>query len=281
MSGKIVLGRGLDALIPKSDETVAGTGNFRMVPISDIMPNPLQPRRQFDEEALSELAESFKVQGLLQPVVVQRRDDKYILIAGERRFRAAGIAGMRELPAIIMEEKDEADMLQMALVENLQREDLNPMEAAEAYRRLMDDAGMTQNQLAAKISKSRAAVANSLRLITLPPEIKQLLREGKLTEGHARAILAIDGKEAQLKLADRIINENWSVRTAERTAQKTKRRKLVPKKKMPGIVEAEDYLKQVLGTSVKISHSLKGGKIEVEYYNDEDLDRILELFKRI
>jgi ParB family chromosome partitioning protein len=180
-----------------------------------------------------------------------------------------------------MEEKDEADMLQMALVENLQREDLNPMEAAEAYRRLMDEAGMTQNQLAAKIGKSRAAIANALRLMTLPPEIKQMLRDGKLTEGHARAILAVDEREGQLKLADRIINENWSVRTAEKTARRNKRRKLVPKKKMPAIVDAEDYLKQVLGTSVKITHTLKGGRIEVEYYNDEDLDRILELFKRI
>ncbi len=281
MSGKIVLGRGLDALIPKSETSMTGSGNYRTIPITDITPNPLQPRRQFDEDALNELAESFKVQGLLQPVIVQRRDDKYILIAGERRYRAATLAGMTELPAIVMTEKDDADMLQMALVENLQREDLNPMEASEAYRRLMDDGGMTQNQLAAKLGKSRAAVANALRLMTLPVEIKQMLREGRLTEGHARAILALEDRDSQLKLADRIINENWSVRTAEQTARKTKKRRLVPRKKMPEIVEAENYLKQVLGTSVKITHSLKGGRIEVEYYNDDDLDRLLELFRKI
>jgi ParB family chromosome partitioning protein len=281
MSGKIVLGRGLEALIPRTDDSPAKSGNYRTIPIIDITANPLQPRRKFDEAALNELAESFKVQGMLQPVIVQRRDNKYILIAGERRFRAAGLAGMTEIPAIVMSEKDESDMLQMALVENLQREDLNPMEAAEAYRRLMDDAGMTQNQLAARLGKSRAAVANALRLLALPMEIKQLLRDGRLTEGHARAILALEDRDGQLKLADRIINENWSVRTAEQTAQRTKRRRLVPKKRMPAIVEAENYLKQVLGTAVKISHGLKGGRIEVEYYNDEDLDRLLELFKRI
>jgi ParB family chromosome partitioning protein len=280
MSGKIVLGKGLEALIPKS-ELPAGIGLYRSVRLDEIVPNPVQPRRKFDEESLAELAESFRSQGVLQPVIVKKKDDKYVLIAGERRFRAARMAELERIPALVVDEKDEARMLQMALVENLQREDLNPMEAAEAFRRLMDEAGMTQNQVAARVGKSRAAVANMLRLLTLPEPVKEMLREGRLTEGHARAILSIDSEPARLKMAERILKEGLSVRAAEESAKKVKRKKLIPKKKLPELVEAENYLKQLLGTSVKIKPGLKQGKIEIEYYGLEDLDRVLELFKRI
>ncbi|MFH2035065.1 MAG: ParB/RepB/Spo0J family partition protein, partial [Candidatus Zixiibacteriota bacterium] len=212
---------------------------------------------------------------------VKSKDNGFILIAGERRYRAAQIAGLETLPAVILENADEGAMLQMALVENLQREDLNPLETAEAFRKLLDDGAMTQNQLAAKVGKSRAAVANSVRLLSLPDKVKSFISAGKITEGHARAILAVDDSLSQVRLAERIVSENLSVRSAEETARRTKRRKLVPKKKSNAITEAENYLKQLLGTSVKINTGLKRGKVEIEYYGEEDLERILELFRKI
>jgi ParB family chromosome partitioning protein len=281
MSSKTVLGRGLEALIPTQQEGTIRGGSLRNIPLGRIGPNPMQPREQFDDAGLQELAESFKSQGVLQPVLVRKAADGFVLIAGERRYRAAHLAGLETIPAVILEETEDAEMLQMALVENLQREDLNPLEAAGAFRKLMDDGGLTQNQLAVRIGKSRAAVANMLRLLTLPEKVKELLRAGKLTEGHARAILAIDDDLSRVRLAERIVSENMTVRAAEDSARRVRRRKLIPRKKLPAIVEAEDYLKQLLGTSVKITPGLKRGKIEVEYYGEEDLERILELFRRI
>jgi len=281
MSGKVVLGRGLDALIPRHDDSTVGDSTYLNLPLNKIRPNPMQPRQQFEESALQELAESFKSQGVLQPILVKKTDEGYILIAGERRFRAAHIAGLEKIPAIVVDEKDEADMLQMALVENIQRENLNPLEAAEAFQKLHDEVGLTQNQIAVRVGKSRAAVANMLRLLVLPEKIKEMIRVGKLTEGHARAILALEDELAQFRLAERIVSENLSVRSAEHTVRKTRRRKLVPKKKFPVLVEAENYLKRLMGTAVKIIPGLKRGKIEIEYYGDEDLERILELFRKI
>jgi ParB family chromosome partitioning protein len=281
MSGKIVLGRGLDALIPGRDDSPVAEGTYRMLPLGKIAPNPMQPRQKFDDAGLGELAESFKSQGVLQPVLVKGKNDGYVLIAGERRYRAAHLAGLENIPAIILKEKDESEMLQMALVENLQREDLNPIEAAEAFQKLMDEAGLTQNQLAVRVGKSRAAVANSLRLLGLPEKIKDMIRAGKLSEGHARAVLALDDEASQLRLAERILSENLTVRAAEHTARATRRRKLVPRRRIPALVEAENYLKRLLGTAVKIIPGLKRGRIEIEYYGEEDLERILELFRKI
>jgi ParB family transcriptional regulator, chromosome partitioning protein len=281
MSGKVVLGRGLEALIPTQSDITVQSGAFRNIPLDMIIANPMQPRRKFEETSLLELAESFKSQGVLQPIIVKKKDNGYILIAGERRYRAARLAGLENIPAIIAEEKDESEMLQMALVENLQREDLNPLEAAEGFRKLMDDAGLTQNQLGARVGKSRSAVANSLRLLDLPEKVKEMIRAGKLTEGHARAILSIDDDLARVRLAERIVTENLSVRLTEDTARGVKKRKLVPRRKLPTLLETENYLKQLLGTAVKITPGLKRGKIEIDYYGDEDLDRILELFRKI
>lgn len=282
MSGKLALGRGLEALIPNHDTVSGGSsGAYRHIPLDKIFSNPMQPRQQFDEDSLVELAESFKSQGVLQPVLVKRKQDGYVLIAGERRYRAARVARLEKIPAIILEEKDEAQMLQIALVENIQREDLNPLEAAKAFRSLMDEGGLTQNHLASRVGKSRAAVANILRLLTLPEKVKELIRSGRLTEGHARAILAVDDELSQVRLAERIVLENMSVRAAEESARRTKRRRLIPKKKLPVLVEAENYLKQLLGTAVRITAGLKRGKIEIEYYGEEDLERILELFGKI
>jgi len=282
MNRKVVLGRGLEALIPKADDAVAVEAeNYRDIPLNKIVPNPVQPRRKFDEESLRDLAESLKAQGLLQPIVVKKEGEEYILIAGERRYRAANMAQLETIPAIILKDKNESDMLQMALVENLQREDLNVLETAEAFRQLMDEAGLTQNELSAKVGKSRAAVANILRLLTLPEQVKTMIRDGSLTEGHARAVLALDNEEARIRLAERIVKEKLSVRSTEESVNRVRKRKLIPKKKVPVLMEVETYLKQLLGTAVKIKPGLKRGRIEIEYYGDEDLDRILELFKKI
>lgn len=280
MSGKVVLGRGLEALIPSQEEAVGG-GSFRQIPVNMIIPNPAQPRRNFDDVSLQELAESFKTQGVLQPIIVKKKDNGYILIAGERRFRAARLAGLENIPALLMDETNETDMLQMALVENIQREDLNPLEEAEAFRRLMDESRLTQQELAARVGKSRTAIANIVRLLNLPEKVKELIRAGKLTEGHARAILALDDELSQVKLAERIVADNLTVRMAEESIKVLRKRKSLPKKRLPAIVELENQLKQILGTAVKITPGFKRGKIEVEFYGEEDLERLLDLFKKI
>ncbi len=280
---KIVLGKGLQALIPTDDQAPADTmtSQQQVVPIDKLAPNPLQPRRDFDETALAQLAESFKRHGIMQPLVVKTEGDNFIIIAGERRYRAARLAGVTELPVVIMDAPDDTRMLELALVENLQREDLNPLETAEAYRALIEKCGLTQGQLATRVGKSRTAVTNILRLNTLPDKIKTMLREGRITEGHARAVLSFDTEEEMLRQAERIVEDSLSVREVERRAGKKSRRRLTPKRKMPAIVEAETFLKQTLGTSVKIHHGLRRKKIEIDYYSDDDLDRLLELFRKI
>ncbi len=278
---KIVLGRGLGALIPGDDKAAQESKKYRTVPLDQIAPNPMQPRRDFDEESLRELADSLRTNGIMQPLVVRANGGGYTIIAGERRFRAARLAGFSEVPVMLAGDVTDTQMLELALVENVQREDLNPMEMAEAYRRLVDECGLTQNDLAVKVGKSRAAVANTLRLNALPDAIKGMLRGGKLTEGHARAILAMGSSEQMLKLADQIVTDSMTVRQVEHATRRKKGRRLVPKRKIPALTEVENYLKRLMGTSVKISPGLKRGKIEIEYYGDDDLDRILELFKKI
>jgi len=277
---KLVLGKGLGALIPGDDKAAAAARKYRTVPLDEIGPNPMQPRRDFDQESLGRLAESFKQNGVIQPLVVRANGGGFTIIAGERRFRAARMAGLNEVPVVVAGEVSDAQMLELALVENLQREDLNPMEMAEAYRRLVEECSMTQNEVASRVGRSRAAVANVLRLNSLPEPIKGMIRQGKLTEGHARAILALDSADEMVRLADRIVTDAMTVREVEKTARR-KTRRLVPKRKIPALVEVENYLKRLLGTSVKITPGLKQGKIEVEYYGDEDLERLLELFRKI
>lgn len=277
---KLVLGKGLGALIPGDDKAATEGRKYRTVELDKIGPNPMQPRRDFNEESLGRLAESFRQNGVMQPLVVRANGGGYTIIAGERRFRAARMAGLSEVPVVVAGEVSEAQMLELALVENLQREDLNPMEMAEAYRRLVDECGMTQSDVALRVGRSRAAVANVLRLNSLPDSIKSMIRKGHLTEGHARAILALDNAEDMVKMADRIVSDAMTVREAEKTTRR-KTRRLVPKRKLPALVEIENYLKRLLGTSVKITPGLKQGRIEVEYYGDEDLERLLELFRKI
>lgn len=279
---KLVLGKGLGALIPTDDAASTATeDNFRVVPIADVAPNPMQPRQDFDPQRLAELVASLRQDGLMQPLVVRKAEHGYTIIAGERRYRAATIAGLTELPVIVMDAPNDVRLLELALVENIQRENLNPLELAAAYRRLIEQCGLTQNDLAARVGKSRTAVTNTLRLLTLPADLQQMIRVGQLTEGHARALLGLSDDAARREMADRIINGTLSVRETEREAGRVRKRKLVPKRKLPEIAELETYLKRLLGTSVKIAPGLKRGRIEIEYYGDDDLERLLELFKKI
>ena len=274
---KVVLGKGLEALIPGDRGASGSDKRFRLIPLERVAPNPLQPRRDFDESALRELADSVKRNGVMQPLVVRQDGSSFTIIAGERRFRAARLAELAQVPAVVMDDVDDSRMLELALVENLQREDLNPIEAAEAYRTLMERCSYTQGQLAERVGRSRAAVANMLRLLGLPDRIKQMLRAGQLTEGHGRAILALDSEAAMLSLAEQIVRESLSVRDVEEHASRVKRKRLLPKRKVPALAEAENRLKQIYGTSVKIRRGLKRGRIEIEFYSDEDLDRLLDL----
>ena len=280
--GKIALGRGLEALIPTSASTSdAGTRELRHLSLDQIAPNPYQPRTAFDSEHLKELAESIKSRGLLQPILVKRDGTGYILVAGERRFRAARLAGLTEIPAVLLEDLDESDMLQIALIENIQRENLNPIETAEAFQSLIEQCGLTQAQLAEKVGKNRSSITNTLRLLTLPPNLKALIVEGKLTEGHARAVLSVTDPAMRDRVAQRIISESLSVRQTEGLARQARRRRLTIKRKSPAIEEAETFLKHTFGTAVKIIPGLKKGRIKMEYYGDDALNRLLYLFRKL
>jgi ParB family chromosome partitioning protein len=278
---KHVLGKGLSALIPADKDTGTHQVHYRVIPLNQIGPNPMQPRQRFDDQKLAELAESVKQNGLVQPLVVKKNGNGFTIVAGERRYRAARLAGLDQAPAVIMDDIDDVRMLELALVENIQREDLSPIELAEAYRRLIDQCGLTQAQLAQRVGRSRAAVANHLRLLSLPDSIKKMIGEGRLTEGHARALLALDNEAQQLEMAERIINNSMSVREVEQAKPKRKRRRLIIKRISPAVSEMETDLKRRLATSVKIVPGLKRGKIEIEYYGEDDLSRLWQLFRRI
>jgi len=278
---KVVLGRGLEALIPVGSNEGESKGTILSLPLESIAPNPFQPRQTFDEEGLQELAASVKSHGLLQPILVKRDGTGYLLVAGERRFRAARMVGLEKVPALVMEDLSETDMLQIALIENLQRENLNPIEAANAYQMLMSRCGLTQTELADRVGKSRAAVANTLRLLSLPDKVKQLIIDGRLSEGHARAILSVSDPVMREKIAERISAEALSVRQAEEISRQGHRRRLTVKRKLPAIEDAETFLKHTLGTAVRIVPGLKKGVIQIEYYGNEDLSRLLDLFRKI
>lgn len=281
MANKIALGRGLEALIPTAEKEEKSDGVYQLIQLDRIAPNPHQPRKSFDADSLGELAESFKSRGMLQPILVIKEGEGFTLVAGERRFRAAKIAGLDKVPALIMSDLGKNEMLEMALIENVQREDLNPIETAQAYQALIEQCGITQMALADKVGKNRASVANTMRLLTLPENIRQMIVDGKLTEGHARAILSVSDPNLRNKVAQKIISETMSVRQAEDMTRKSKRRRLVVKRKPPGIEDAETFLKQILGTAVKIVPGLKKGRIEIEYYGDEDLNRLLDMMRKL
>jgi len=267
------LGRGLGALLTGSPEVAAGAIEL---PIDSIAPNPNQPRKDFDDEALRDLAASLRQSGLLQPVVVRRLGDGYQLIVGERRWRAAKLAGLGRVPAVVRDATD-AESLELALVENLLREDLNPMEEAEAYQRLLAEFGWTQEELANRVGRDRSSIANCLRLLKLPELIQADLRAGRLTMGHARALLPLPGTAEQLKLREEILAHSWSVRATEEDVQRKRRPTRRPARRSPELTALEDTLRSALATRVRLIGNERAGRIEIPYTTREDLDRIAEL----
>jgi ParB family chromosome partitioning protein len=269
----------LDALIPTA--TVEERENVNEILIKEIIPNKFQPRRVFDEEALADLAHSIRQYGVLQPVVVRRTLNGYELVAGERRLRASQQAGLQAIPAVVREYTD-AEMTEIALVENLQRQDLNPIEEGMAYRRLMDEFGFTQEEVARKIGRSRSLIANMVRLLHLHPTVREYVSRGTLTMGQARPLLALETPERQLEAADMIVEEDLSARDAEELVRRLASTPRQPKQQVAApareifVVEAEDRLKMILGTQVKIKPGKLKSRIEIEFYSAEDLDRIIE-----
>ena len=273
------LGRGLGALLsspgPSSTETPGVT--TVELPIDSISPNPQQPRKDFDDRALQDLSASLKQSGVLQPVVVRRLGNGYQLVVGERRWRAAKLAGLTRIPAVIREASD-AQSLELALVENLLREDLNPMEEAEAYQRLLAEFAWTQEELAQRVARDRSSIANCLRLLKLPDVIQADLRGGRLTMGHARALLSLDSPAEQLRLREEILTHSWSVRATEQGVQAKRTqptRRLL--RRSAELAAVEDTLRVALATRVRIVGSERAGRIEVSYSSREELDRLTEL----
>ena len=270
------LGKGLGALITDVENLGAGV---REIKINEIEPNTNQPRKNFDNEKLKQLAESIKQHGVVQPIIIKRENGAYKIVAGERRWRASRIAGLATVPVIIRELTNR-QLMEIALVENLQREDLNPLEEAEAYDRLMKEYKMTQEEISVTVGKSRSAIANSVRLLGLNELIKGYLISGQLTSGHARAILSVDETKLQEKIADEVIKNDLNVRDTEKLVKRYPIKKLIRKKeKNIEIADIEDKLKNYFSTKVKIVHNNKRGKIMIEYYSNDELERILELFK--
>jgi ParB family chromosome partitioning protein len=276
---KQALGKGLGALIPDLstlDDKAKKELGILEIELDRIVPNEYQPRKVFLDDKLRELAASIKEQGVIQPVIVHRAGGGYQLIAGERRWRASRLAGLKTIPALV-KEASKRELLEMALIENIQREDLNPLEAAEAYKRLQDEFKLTQDELARRVGKERSTVTNFLRILHLPREVKQDLNAGALSMGHAKALLSLERSRDQIQAAALIVKKGLSVREAEAIANRLKN---PSKEKKPrqdqGLKAVEEKLKKSLGTKVSIASKSKGGRIVIEYYSAEELDRILE-----
>ncbi|NLM42041.1 MAG: ParB/RepB/Spo0J family partition protein [Firmicutes bacterium] len=274
------LGRGLRALIPEV-EPERTEGDVQQIPLELIEPNPYQPRQHFDEEKLQELAQSIAELGLLEPVLVRRTGQTYQLIAGERRVRAARIAGLSEVPALVKDFGD-LEVMQVALIENLQREDLNPIEEAEGYQRLIEEFGFTQSQAAQAVGRKRSSIANALRLLNLEESEKQMVREGQLSVGHAKVLLGVANKKKRAELAKKVVSEDLSVRQLEELVKKPER---VPrgtaKMRSPELVQLEEDLQRRFGTKVTVTYKKGAGRISIEYYSDEELERLLELISKL
>ena len=293
------MGKGLDSLIPASaakKQTVNHSPEKRQkeeekkegeffVKISKVEPNREQPRKSFDEDALQELADSIKQFGILQPLIVKKKDDYYEIVAGERRWRAAKIAGLKEVP-VILKEFNEQEIVEISLIENIQRENLNPIEEAVAFKRLMEDFSLKQDEIAERVSKSRTAVTNSMRLLKLDKRVQQMVVDEMISTGHARALLSLENDELQYTVAQKIFDEKLSVRETEKLVKSI----LNPKKQKKILEEGEDLvyrnleekIKSIVGTKVLIQRKGKNkGKIEIEYYSMEELERLIELFESI
>lgn len=285
------LGKGLDTMIPpvknekKSEKGDSAKGPETLVNITKVEPNREQPRKNFDEDALLELSESIKQYGLLQPILVQDRKDYYEIIAGERRWRAAKLAGLKQVPVIIKNLTDQ-EIVEISLIENIQRENLNPIEEAQAYKRLLNEFHLKQDEVAERVSKSRTAVTNSMRLLKLSDDVQRMVIDEMITTGHARALLGVEDPAEQYNLAQRIFDEKLSVREVEKIVKnmgkpvKTKKEKVVDKSMQVIYDDISEKLKTQLGTKVNIVPKEDGsGKIEIEFYSHDELDRILDLMK--
>ena len=293
------LGKGLDSLIPKQNvekkttketaktETIVKTVVKKeevKLRISEVEPNREQPRKKFDEDALIDLADSIKQHGVLQPLIVQKRDGYYEIIAGERRWRAAKMAGLKEIPVIIRDYTDQ-QIVEISLIENIQRENLNPIEEAMAFKRLLTEFHLKQDEVAERVSKSRTAVTNSMRLLKLDERVQQMVIDEMISTGHARALLAVEDKELQYKLAMKVFDEKLSVREIERMMQLLAKEEKPEKKEPENLFiyqNIEEKLKSLLGTKVSISHKANNkGKIVIDYYSNDELERIMDLFQSI
>ena len=308
MAGKRGLGRGLDSMIPKKPRESADSDDAKkraqktdgpaekesaspekLVKITKVEPNRNQPRKVFNEDALMELAESIKQYGVLQPLLVSAKDDYYEIIAGERRWRAAKMAGLKEIPVIVREYNNQ-EIVEISLIENIQREDLNAIEEAQAFRNLIDEFGLTQDELAEKVSKSRTAVTNSMRLLKLEEKVQQMLIDEMITPGHARTLLAVTNPEQQVSLAIKIFDEKLSVRETEQIVKsltsikpekKTAERQNNPAEDA-AYEQIEERIKSILGTKVQIQRKRNNkGKIEIEYYSRDEFERIVEMLQSI
>ena len=269
----------------KEEKKPENETGIRMLRVSDIEPNPDQPRKTFNEDALEELAESFKLHGVVQPLIVVKRGEYYMIVAGERRWRAAKIAGLKEVPVLVADYSDR-EVMEISLIENIQREDLDPIEEAQAFRRLIDEFGLKQDEVAERVSRSRTAVTNSLRLLKLDPRVQQMVIEDKISAGHARALLAIEISEEQYLLAMKVFDERLSVRETERlvklhTQKKPERKKAAEDHRLDYIYEdMEAQLRAALGTKVILNRKTpQKGKIEIEYYSSEELERLYDLLR--
>jgi len=286
------LGRGLDAILGTLDESQGGQidGGLLLIPPELIDPNPFQPRKDFDSpkalEAFEDLKASIASKGLVQPITVRKADDRYQVIAGERRLRACKDLGVKAIPAYIMNVESDVDMMELALIENLQRDNLNPLEEAEAFSLLSGKYDMSHEEIAASIGKSRAAITNTLRLLKLPPEIKTALKNLKISAGHARAILGLATSKEQVNVFHHVVRKDLSVRETEGYIQKLKQKspsvsKQKPQTKSVYVRKSEEQLMDLLGTRVTIKPGRKKGFIEVEYYSQDDLERIIDLLNEL
>lgn len=284
MASKKGLGKGLGALLEDFGTEAAETSAYRTLPIYKVEPNPNQPRQDFDPEELEALADSIRIHGIIQPLTVREMPNGYYqIIAGERRWRAARLAEVSEIPAVVME-ADDKNVMELALIENLQRQDLNPVEEAMGYHALMEEYGLTQEEAAKRVGKSRPAVANSLRLLGLCPPVLEMVRKGELTAGHARAVLTLKTEKLQMEAAKKIISLSLSVRQAE-TLCKNMAKEPAPKKEpdfaVDYVAECEKNLSKALGRGVKIVNGKRKGRFELEFYGEEDLQNLLDALMQL
>ena len=281
------LGKGLDALfggapiepsVEVKDELLENNENLKFLKITEVEPNRDQPRKTFNQESLEELAESIKTYGVIQPIVVSKKEGYYSIVAGERRWRAAKIAGLEEIPAIIRDDEEQVNK-EIALIENIQREDLNPFEKALGIRHLMEKYGLTQEQVSKKLGKSRSAISNTVRILYLAPDVLELVKQGKLTEGHCKALAGIEDADRQYAAALRMIDRGESVRQAESKNRLAKKEKKMDPKYRYLYEDIEDRFQGFFGTKVKLDQGKRKGRIIIEYSNNEDLERMLSLIK--